>query len=127
MIIPSIKTHTSGDGIESQIYYTRKLQKKNQSHIHGHQVIGHLSLEFRHQWRLVTHLQFSHATSTKMTIDTTVLFCSLLLFQGLSIIQNRVLYMEIWMIKAMGPQMLYTTRMAMETHQESYPHIENKL
>ena len=98
---------------------------KIESHNHGHQVIGYLSLEFLHQWRSMTHLQLSHATSSKMTIDPIILFCMPLLLQFPSIIQNRVFYMEIWTTDSMVPQTLNTTCTTMETYQEAYPHIEH--
>ena len=116
MIACSIKTHTYGDWTDSQICSTRKLQMEKQSHIHDHQVIGHLILEFEHQIRSMTQLQLSHPMSSKMAIDPTVLFCTLLLLQGPSIIQNRVLYMEIWTTKVVGPQTFNVTRTTMETY-----------
>ena len=75
--------------------------------------------------RLVTHLRLCHATSSKMMIETITLFCIPMLLQRSHIIQNRVLYMEIWSMEAVGPQKLNTTHTAMKTHQEAHQHVEH--
>ena len=98
---------------------------KIQSYIHGHQGIGHLILDFQHQMRLMTQTRLSHATSSKITIDTISLLHRPMLLQCPSITQNRVFYREIWTMKTVGSQMLNTTRTAIKTYQEAYLHVEH--
>ena len=96
-----------------------------QAHIHGHKGQGHHIHEFQHKIWSVTQSRLINATSSKMKIDHTALIHMLMLLQCPNIIQNRVFYKEIWSTKPVGPQMLYTTHTAMESHKKAHQHKEH--